>query len=59
MTASSRTPGLFEIKASVQWQDATGTLTAPHEQSLVRLVADPEWGSRHRAWPPAGGGKKP
>jgi hypothetical protein len=44
---SKETPGLFRVKVKARWKDPTGTIAGPHEQSLQRLIADPEWGSRH------------
>lgn len=45
-------PGLYLLRVEVRWKDPTGSFPGPHELSHVRLVADPEWGSRHHEWPP-------
>jgi hypothetical protein len=45
---SDQTPGLVKIEVSASWQDPTGTVVGTHVQTLERLIADPEWGSRHQ-----------
>jgi hypothetical protein len=44
---SKETPGLFRVMVHARWKDPTGNIQGTHEQSLQRLIADPEWGARH------------
>lgn len=49
---SDKVPGLYVLRVQAQWVDPTGSLPGVREHVLQRLVADPEFGSRHTAWPP-------
>lgn len=47
-----RVPGLYVLRVEAHWQDPTGQLPGVREQVLTRLICDPDFGTRHTAWPP-------
>lgn len=50
---SEKVPGLYSLRVEARWTDPTGQLPGVREQVLTRFVCDPDFGTRHTAWPPA------
>jgi hypothetical protein len=44
---SEESPGLWVVRVEARWQDPSGALSGWREQVMLRLICDPEWGSRH------------
>ena len=49
---SEKVAGLYVLRVEAHWKDPTGQLQGIREQVMTRLVADPDWGTRHTQWPP-------
>jgi len=49
---SEKVSGLYVMRVEAHWKDPTGQLPGMREQVLTRLMADPDWGTRHTTWPP-------
>lgn len=49
---TEKKPGLYVLRVEAHWTDNTSTVQSVREQVLTRLVCDPDYGTRHTAWPP-------
>lgn len=50
---NEKVPGLYTLRVEAHWPDNTSTVPVVREQVLTRFICDPDYGTRHTAWPPA------
>ncbi|MBI4860238.1 MAG: hypothetical protein HY815_08240 [Candidatus Riflebacteria bacterium] len=56
---AAQTPGLFNLRVEGRWKDPTGNFHGWRQIVLERLIADPDWGTRHGRGPAAPGRSTP
>jgi hypothetical protein len=49
---TEKVPGLYVLRVEAHWTDNTSNVNAVREQVLTRMICDPDYGTRHTAWPP-------